>query len=211
MKPLIVRWGTQDVLMAQEVIDLNEYDLPDKFEKEDRILDVGAHIGCFAWACRARGSERIECYEPDSENVKLLRTNIGESCCVFPNAVWSSSGQDLMLQRDPVRTAMSTVGVPLFDWHGPIVQSVSLGQAIGKRPVRLLKLDCEGSEVPILEAASAEDLAFVQEIVGELHYKLTGISDYWLEQHLKRLGFKTARFRKNKICPNLLTLFWGTK
>jgi FkbM family methyltransferase len=220
MKPLIVRWGTQDVLMAQEVIDQNEYRLPLQFDPKDRIIDIGAHIGGFAWACLKRGAQLIECYEPDLDNYNLLRINtrveLNEKalCRVLNHPVWYDARKLLVVKHpNPQMTAMTTMKPGVGSGS---MMALTLADVIRKEPCRLLKLDCEGAEVPILQGATAADLEPVEEITGELHHRITfhGFADatkQWADNRLKRLGFKVIDFQSNRLCPDLLTLFWGRK
>ena len=73
---LAYRPGTQDELAIREVLFGNEYRLPAKFGADDRIVDIGAHIGMFAVACLERGARRLWCYEPVQANFDLLDTNL---------------------------------------------------------------------------------------------------------------------------------------
>jgi hypothetical protein len=42
---LLTRPGTFGQLIYEHVVKANEYDLPDRFDPADVIVDVGAHIG----------------------------------------------------------------------------------------------------------------------------------------------------------------------
>jgi FkbM family methyltransferase len=166
------RPGTQDMHVWQGVLVKNEYRLPDSFNPTDRIIDIGAHIGVFAVACVARGAGRVECYEPDQDNFDLLRENLKGVDGVYPfHMAVHESGH-------PVRAMVFSGYNPGYNACGYMIQEMAnetepyayttgLDSIIAGQPVRLLKLDCEGAEFPIL--LTATKLHLVQEIVGEMH------------------------------------------
>jgi FkbM family methyltransferase len=165
----------------------NEYDLGDRrFTGPEVILDVGAHIGVFARFCHQRGGRAIHCYEPDANNFELLRNNVGRLPGVHLTraAVWRSDGG---AGADAVLSGADgdNTGAPSVLADGRVVdfgrQTVADSSA-GARVVRtvpldtvlsahdrvdLLKLDCEGSEFPIL--LTSLQLHRVHRIVGEIH------------------------------------------
>lgn len=162
------REGTQDPICYEEVMELNEYRLPEKFKPDDVIVDIGAHIGCFAVACLKRGAGFVHCYEPSRANFKLLKKNLApakEQVKLHRKAVWRSDVKeemglveygDLTAMHRLCKVARAVPTVGLDD----ILRGVNDN-------VRLLKLDCEGSEYGILMTCS--ELHRVDEIVGEYH------------------------------------------
>lgn len=211
-----IREGTQDGLAYKEVILDNEYRLPDKFAHTDVIVDIGAHIGCFAIACLLRGAGRVACYEPDPDNFDMLRRNLGpyaDKVELHNAAVWRSDvDQNLFLtQRDPALTAMSHT---LYT-DGKPVESVRFDTVMKTYPAcRLVKLDCEGAEFPIL--FTSKELGGVKEIVGEAHLKMLALNTPYeqtseaLVKRLRELGF-VAKWIPHHRDPDLLSFFWGAK
>jgi len=63
-------------MAIREVLFQNEYKLPERFEPDDRIVDIGAHIGTFAIACLERRAKWLACYEPVKENFEYLDRNL---------------------------------------------------------------------------------------------------------------------------------------
>ncbi len=171
-----LRLGTQDVIVYKDVLCENEYRLPDELPPGSVVLDIGAHIGCFALACLARGAARVVCYEADRENIPLLTENLarfGDMVEIHHQAVWRSDrgplGEpiDILRKRNPIFTAMSQVRESLDRVH-PDGRSVGLDEILARLGrVDLLKLDCEGSEYPILY--TSQELWRVGEVVGESH------------------------------------------
>ena len=70
------RSGTLDQLIFASVVADNEYRLPDRFEPEDVVVDVGAHIGSFTHAVVLRGGQQIWSIEPDRANCALAAEHL---------------------------------------------------------------------------------------------------------------------------------------
>lgn len=182
------RNDTMDRAIFNGVVGYNEYELPARFAPEDIIIDVGAHIGSFAHAVVLRGCENVCSIEPDRENCDIAATNLRDYIergvvRLVRGAVWRSDPNDDELCFDGyhpfpksyagmegiINTGNGSViwgeGAPVpkraFD---DIVDSLTNS---GEKRVRLLKLDCEGAEWPIL--LTSRRLHLIDEICGEFH------------------------------------------
>ena len=62
------RPGTLDQSIFDGVVALDEYRLPERFGPDDIVVDVGAHIGSFAYAVVLRGGKHVWSIEPDRAN-----------------------------------------------------------------------------------------------------------------------------------------------
>jgi len=216
---MLIREGTQDALMYREVVVENEYGLPQRLGPQDVVVDVGAHIGCFALAALTRGAGRVVCLEPDPDNFRLLATNTkpySDRVRLVQAACWGTPAppEGLRLAQIARRllggvraTAMPTC-VP---GTGDAVGAVSLDDLLEELPPRvaLLKLDCEGSEWPIL--FTSEGLARVERIVGELHPRL--VRREWSDwdctaqgarRRLESVGFVVSVGARGGRDPNLM-------
>ncbi len=186
MWDLTFRPGTTDFGIADCIFHHAEYPLPARFRAEDTVIDVGAHIGAFSLACLQRGAGRVLAWEPDAANVALCRQHLapyivrnpafaspyGCRCGVMGHAVWRSDGplpEDVYLSGAVYEgNLLNTGSRDVFAAEGEPVTPIALDTILRiTGPVRLLKLDCEGSEFPIL--ATSARLGQVQEIVGEVH------------------------------------------
>ena len=153
----------------------NEYHLPDKLSPKGAIIDVGTHIGGFADACLKRGARKIYCYEALKENYIVAKSNleaeIRNGFVKLHNlAVWVSgegSPKALPFTNSSVPQNTGGGGV-IFKGEFSPVCAIGLDEiinSIGK--IKLLKLDCEGSEYPIL--FTSKNLFLVDYICGEYH------------------------------------------
>ncbi len=179
------RPGTVDRLNFNDVVGRNEYQLPDRFAPTDIVIDIGAHIGAFAFAVVERGGRQVWCFEPDRDNCRLAAAHLQPAIDagwvhVSQKAVWRSDRDDEQLRFDgyqpfpasfPELQGIVNTGNGSVLWGtGEPVEKIALDAVIdeiGAPRVRLLKLDCEGAEWPIL--LTSRRLHLIDEIVGEYH------------------------------------------
>jgi FkbM family methyltransferase len=182
------RPGTLDQMIFDGVVALDEYRLPERFAPDDVVVDVGAHIGSFAYAVVVRGGKHVWSFEPDHANCMLaaehLRSYVGQGYVrLMHAAVWRSDPNDDELRFDgyhpfpqswPGMEGIVNTGDGSVVWGfgEPVVKIafddvVDLATNRGERRVRLLKLDCEGAEWPIV--LTSRRLHLIDEIVGEFH------------------------------------------
>lgn len=176
---LFVRPLTHDTQIVEDVASHNEYGLPNRFMADDIVIDIGAHVGAFSYAVLNRGAGKVYSYEAHPANHAIAFHNVskfGDRVICRNLAVWRSDEPDRILYNDVLQglDQPNTGGISvLWNNEGVPVQSVSLDELLReaseefKKPVRLLKLDCEGAEYPILFTSS--HLEIVREICGEYH------------------------------------------
>lgn len=199
--------GSWDRLVMRWVLRWDEYGVLEMgLGASDAVIDVGGHIGSFTFAAWWAGSRRICTFEPDPENFTLLDANTGRLAGVTLQQAALVRG-DLeagaveLARYNGNNTGSSSV---LFggDREVPARSVDTLLRELGS--VRLLKLDCEGSEFPIL--LTSRELARVQMIVGEYHEvpaasmnqlavaaRVEGVDAYdagTLGRHLQAAGFQ---------------------
>ena len=176
---LLVRPLTFDAPIAEAVIVANEYALPEQFDSEDVVIDIGAHIGSFSYAALMRGAGKVYCYEAHPINHAIATENLAQyadKTLCNNMAVWRSDQEAQTLFNDRLYglDQPNTGGISvLWNNEGVPVRTTSLDEVLLEasdhldKTVRLLKLDCEGSEYPILYTAT--NLNVVEEICGEYH------------------------------------------
>jgi FkbM family methyltransferase len=124
------------------------------------VLDIGGHVGTFAFKAKTRGASVVHSYEPEEPTVTYLERNLARlgGCTVHREAVgaligwWFRSGKSV--DKSP----------PTIDLDTAILRA-SKESSNGR--IKLLKLDCERGEWPALYGATRLDL--VDTIVGEWH------------------------------------------
>jgi FkbM family methyltransferase len=182
------RNGTLDRAIFNGVVVFNEYRLPDSFAPGDIVIDVGAHIGSFAQAVLSRGCRKVYCIEADRSNFEIaaqyLRPSIENGTVqLVRGAAWRSDRNTDELYFDgyhPFPKSFTGMEGILNTGNGSVVwgrgepvakaafdEIVDLVTNHGEHRVRLLKLDCEGAEWPIL--LTSQRLGLIDEICGEFH------------------------------------------
>ena len=174
--PVAFREGSHDRAIWIDVVNNNEYGLPESFAADDIVLDIGMHIGSFSYAALSRGCANLYGFEPDPENFSLAAHNLkrfGSRAHLSQKAVWRSdrSGDRLFFGGyDQDNTGGGSV---LYNTSGEQLDVIAFDDVIqevtnrGQRRVRLLKIDCEGSEFPIL--LTSRLLHRIDTIAGEFH------------------------------------------
>lgn len=176
--PLWTR-GSVDRAIVHDVLNRQEYGEFDCFQP-NVVLDVGAHIGVFSLLARSLWpNARIIACEADPENAELLRQNVGTDNAIeiieaalvpdeLPETTFYSvvdkagqnSGGGSCVRPEPgsVPIRVSALGIETL-WRDRLDTSCDL-----------LKLDCEGSELPLLgKLAETGRLRGITRIVGEWH------------------------------------------
>jgi FkbM family methyltransferase len=182
------RPATMDRMIYNDVVFHNEYRLPPGFAVDDIVIDVGSHISSFAYAAATRGCRNIYSVEPDLENFEIasenLRQYIEKSYVrLVRGAVWRSDPNTDELRFDgyhpfpksfiEMQGFLNTGNGSVIWGEGEVVPKIAFDEIVdlltnnGEKRVRLLKLDCEGSEWPIL--FTSERLHLIDEICGEFH------------------------------------------
>lgn len=196
---LSLRPGWHDIGVWRDVYTANDYELPDKFEASDTIVDVGGHIGSFTRACLDRGAGLVVSCEPEfGSHWRANLASYGDRARLVEHAI---GGESAMSCVDPY-DGSTYASVSTRDNYGLTIPLGSVLQGLG--PVRLLKLDCEGPEFSIV---AETDLSQVEEIIGEVHPYRDGLEVYdWprFEELLARQGFTITK----AVRPGATWLFW---
>lgn len=208
-------------MVFREIIEEDQYRIP-YMRPTDSVVDIGAHIGCATLLCMMRGAGKVLAFEPDPDNFALLERNVAGQLGITAvhAAVWQE-GFVTYSGYPGGNTACGscmpdvTVGGKNDELPVPTVTlDHILAQMQPQRRLRLLKIDCEGGEFPILY--TSKRLAQIDEIVGEIHHMpwlknsglVEGFTDYdpdELTAHLERNGFSVSM---EKLGPQWL--FWAT-
>jgi FkbM family methyltransferase len=185
-------WGA-----VKDILILREYDGGETGLGAVRggvVIDAGAHVGLFSLLASTR-ARTVIALEPHAANLELLESNVvqnsvenvelqltalgGVSGSVgFIHGEHSGSGR-LCAESDaaPSSTVAAVTLDDLLEYH----QSIAL-----------LKLDIEGAEFDVLEAASDFTLSKIEMIVAELHTAGRADSESALVRRLRLLGFDVS-------------------
>lgn len=171
---IAVRAGTHDEIIVREVWDEAIYPLAGlELGPGDRVVDVGAQIGSFTLLAAATGA-RVLAVEPSPLNIDRLRANVERNGLedrvdVREVAIARPGPHELELHL----TYTNLGGHSSIAWIGPTVRvpALSLAELFEREGVercRVLKLDVEGCECPILYSADPALLARVDVVFAEV-------------------------------------------
>ena len=142
------------------------------------VIDIGANIGAFTLDAASRyPGATVHAYEPDPETCQVLQRNVEANGLSSRVRVWNEAVADtagtLRLWRGdgsvvasahlPVSARGESCDVPAVTLHTLVARTSGR--------VGVLKMDCEGAEAGILEAAGSA-LDAVDYIVAEYHKAL---------------------------------------
>jgi len=209
--PFTFRPGTQDESMFQEVVIANTYNLPDAFQGDEVIIDIGANIGAFTYAALIRGAGEVHAFEPDKGNYLQAQRNLRDflgRAFLYHGAVWRSDrregviyyhGYDKETACGNVLDTRESTPVPAHSLDD-VIRTIS---EAGRGRIDLVKIDCEGAEFPIL--LTAQLLNHVDCIVGEYHNFASGVPEghpfYVIPEMAKVAGYD--RFTDAELLPYL--------
>lgn len=181
---LFYRPGTTDEKVIPEVIDHHCYTRKDfAISPYDYWADLGANIGTFSLLVAQAGSRSIA-YEPEPENFAILQSNIAANRFqdrILPfNSAVTLGGEDAVLFT--CKSARNKYRHSVLDHKGwnPVSISSTPFSAIMQSGVDCIKMDIEGSELPILDRF---DLSGIKKLTFEYHFDV----DRSIEHFLKRI------------------------
>ena len=188
---------SMDLAIFHEVWDHERYTAGPigEIARHGTVVDIGAHIGLFSlFASRTIQAKRILSVEPDPSNFELLSKNLTlnhvENATLVMGAIAGESGKRW------IHTSQSNTGGHSFysrSGSSRLVEARSLSELFrssGISECSLLKMDCEGAEMEILENTPDELLSKVSAI--SLEYHLDAYPQERLKQsktRLESLGF----------------------
>jgi FkbM family methyltransferase len=182
-----------DLLVLKETICDDAYGLALLAQSEPRlVIDVGASIGDFAvLAARSFPRALVIACEPHPHTFRVLERNVIRNGLRNVDARRMAVGtKPSYVLRRGTRAAESRV-----EGDGSTGQSVAalpLSELVAGRHVDLLKVDCEGAELDVLESAG-EQLCRVRRVAVEYHDRLLEGSGARTIGLLREWGFETAQ------------------
>ena len=171
--PIILRAGTSDLEVYKKIFIDEEYALP--FDSPIlSIIDLGANTGMASlYFHRAFPNAQIVTVEPDPANFEILTRNLNGIPNVKPirAAVWTHDGEIQLFDPGIGAWGLQVSENATSSAPSVTVPAISLPSLLREFPsghLDLLKIDIEGAEKEILEAADSW-IPTVNAIVIELH------------------------------------------
>ncbi|MCX6787408.1 MAG: FkbM family methyltransferase [Candidatus Kaiserbacteria bacterium] len=151
------------------------------------VFDLGGNIGTFSIALHHLfPTVHITAYEPHPNNCKMFRIN-APFATLIQKAATEKTGTVHFEDN------ANFVGLQVIQQGGIVIESQSLDDILKDiLNVDLLKIDIEGSEYGLLNAASPHTFAKIRRIIIETH-DVPGFDDLaWAETILATHGFRTS-------------------
>lgn len=155
-----VRQRSSDIPIVREVVEKRAYFADDfiTVEANDVVVDIGAHIGTFSVLAASMGAAVIS-YEPTAINYALLADNTeinGFHHVLHKQGVRGKAGRDTIIIRPFNYGGSSFYNDKTEDPNfREEVECITLAEVFHDNSldhIDFLKLDCEDSELEILEA-----------------------------------------------------------
>lgn len=174
-KPVWLRPDCSDVLTMREVFLDGDYNIPTE-NNVQYIVDAGANIGLASiYFANKYPSARIIAVEPEIGNFRMLKKNVEFYPQIVPvnAALWRSSGSIQLSDPGRGEHGFTTSEVSNVEGSGggePVaaISMADLMDSYGIEHLDLLKIDIEGAEKEVFEAADGW-VDRVSTIVIELH------------------------------------------
>lgn len=187
-----------------------------RLQEGDLVLDLGAYCGAtavaFARAVGPRG--HVVAFDPDPAAAEVCRQNIARHVpgrvSVVETGVWSHTGTVRFVAEGNVGSAVAAVlprrartrEVPVLSLADAVARAC---QATAHQRVAFIKLNVEGSEVPILEQASAVLRAHRPRLAIEPHPDdRGGLNTGRLQELLAAAGYRSSLRRQGSFTNPLL-------
>jgi len=179
-------------------------------------IDVGAHIGAWSMFLKRRNpTAHIAAIEPDRYNFDALEWNTAGTGISIYHAYVANTQKRRVVARLPGFTGRSVVIQPderprFYDKSvtyeiedAPMMVRLIdvIDLEFGGKPIDILKMDCEGCEIDVLQNARPCELAPVLRIVGEYHDGRANF-DRAVGKRLRSDGF-TIDYAENLTAKNL--------
>jgi FkbM family methyltransferase len=197
---------SDDPIAVNEILNWRSYDDAARIQKEQIVLDVGAHIGIFALHAASLVGEhgRVIAIEPEGENFRLLMTNCRLSGLrnvnPFNVALSSSVGKRKLHiftlggtashqlegsapERKSRRLSEDRVAFVDCETVDSIIEKLRL------ESVDVIKIDVEGHEIPVLEGGIGVLKRFKPVVVVEVGVERQDPVRGWFQEH----GYHASR------------------
>lgn len=154
-------------MMENQILECIEYYRIPDFSKESVVVDIGVNVGHFIKASSIKGSENIIGFEIAKDNFKIALNNCKDlkGIRLFNKAVWRGDKKEIVKYNTWEQEYQSLRVRPIGDLEAETISLDEIIEIYGN--IDFLKVDCEGSEYPILYTCTL--LKKIKQISLEVH------------------------------------------
>jgi FkbM family methyltransferase len=162
-----------DADIFDEVIIDDVYKALDVIIPGCTVLDIGSHIGCFSFWALELGAKTVFCIEPELRNVNQLEKNAAlNPGCDIRIIFGAVASVGYKLEFNSENSGAHRMGLAFkksddIRQSPPIISHELVDELIKKNNVTVLKLDCEGQELFLLQGV--KNIRLLKVIVLEVH------------------------------------------
>lgn len=202
--PLACRPYQDDPILLRNIFEGEEYRLPIKNFDPKLIIDCGANVGYSAvYFANQYPDAKIIAVEPEYVNFKMLEGNATfyEQITCIHSAIWNKEAYIKVIDDYNSTAGFMTVETSADDPQA--LKATSIGRLLegsGFDRIDLLKIDIEGAEKEVFEAADVHDwLSKTTVIAIELHDRVKRGCSSAMFKALARYDFYLALNGENLI------------
>jgi FkbM family methyltransferase len=183
-----------DLLILKETICDDPYEFRSLVDPT-HIIDVGGGAGDTGLFVRSVWpSCHVSVCEPNPLSLRLLKKNISQNAAkeqitLYPYAIGTKKLADFYISSSNVMSSTKAYEVSRTKVR---VKGLPLSQVISG-PVDYLKIDCEGSELDVLQSISASQWKYLSRIGLEYHRHIIPEQDILLQDYLEKKGFSVRK------------------
>lgn len=189
-------------IVSGELNDENEYNFKDiNFKKGDCVIDIGGNVGMISiFLAKKFPFLKIYAFEPVKENYEnflknIKLNNIPEGTIIVENKAVTKDGRKINMSINPTNKGGSSISDVVS--VGAVTQeencnidSITLEEIFKKyniKHLKLLKIDCEGSEYEIIYNTKPQILKSIEHVRGEFHENKKLTDKYDVEKLIEYL------------------------
>ena len=187
---------SESVNMIAHELNNNEYDFNIDFKEGDIVIDIGAYVGMVSILLAKKFPFlKIYSFEPLKENydnfIKNIElNNIPKGVIIAENKAVTKDGRLITMSINSAnKDGSSTTDVisinSIMTKENSQVESITLEEIFNKyniNKLKLLKIDCEGSEYEILYNTDTNLLKNIENLRGEFHENKNLTDEYDIDK-----------------------------
>lgn len=134
----------------------------------EKVLDVGGCFGGYASMAASKGASEVWCFEPDTDNYRMVVMNCGglKNVKTFNKALVAGNQTEAVFYKTTGVNKGSHSLIPFRGREKTTIRCQNFSEVLQSLKPSVIKMDCEGSEYELLKDSLPD---FVKKITIEIH------------------------------------------